>query len=45
MSAPPQSGPNLGVVMGPEFPTMIGNLASDIRQNRLGVLFAVLIRD
>ncbi len=45
MSAPPQSGPNLGVVMGPEFPTMIGNLASNIRENRLGVLSAVLIRD
>jgi SAM-dependent methyltransferase len=45
MSSPPQSGPNLGVVMGPEFPTMIGNLASNIRENRLGVLSAVLIRD
>jgi ubiquinone/menaquinone biosynthesis C-methylase UbiE len=45
MSAPPQSVPNLGVVMGPEFPTMIGNLASNIRENRLGVLSAVLIRD
>ena len=40
MGAPPQSGPNLGVVMGPEFPTLIGNLASNIRENRLGVLSA-----
>jgi hypothetical protein len=45
MGAPLQSGPNLGVVMGPEFPTMIGNLANNIRESRLGVLSAVLTRD
>jgi len=42
MSAPPQSGPNLGVVIGPDFPIIIGNLARNIRENRLGVLAAVL---
>ena len=45
MSAPPQSGPNLAVVMGPDFPTMIGNFGRNIRENRLGVLSAVLTRD
>jgi SAM-dependent methyltransferase len=42
MSVPPQSGPNLGVVIGPDFPIIIGNLARNIRENRLGVLAAVL---
>jgi SAM-dependent methyltransferase len=42
MSAPPQSGPNLGVVIGPDFSIIIGNLARNIRENRLGVLAAVL---
>ena len=45
MAGPPPSGPNLGVVMGPDFPVMAGNLARNIRENRLGVLSAVLIRD
>lgn len=45
MAGPPQSGPNFGVVMGPDFPAIIGNLARNIRQNRLGVLSAVLTRD
>jgi SAM-dependent methyltransferase len=45
MAGPPPSGPTLGVVMGPDFPTMAGNLARNIRENRLGVLSAVLIRD
>jgi len=31
--------------MGPEFPAITGNLARNIRENRLGVLSAVLIRD
>jgi SAM-dependent methyltransferase len=35
-------GPNLGVVMGPDFPVMLGNLARNLRENRLGVLSAVL---
>jgi SAM-dependent methyltransferase len=42
MSGPPQSGPNLGVVIGPDFPIIIGNLARNLRENRLGVLAAVL---
>ncbi|MGH9325292.1 MAG: class I SAM-dependent methyltransferase [Terriglobia bacterium] len=45
MSAPRQSGPNLGLVMGPDFPAMTGNLARNLRENRLGVLSAVLTRD
>ena len=45
MSAPPRSGPNLGLVMGTEFAAMTGNLARNLRENRLGVLSAVLIRD
>lgn len=36
------SGPNLGAVMGPDFPAIIGYLARNLRENRLGVLFAVL---
>jgi ubiquinone/menaquinone biosynthesis C-methylase UbiE len=44
-SGPPPSGLNLGVVMGPEFAAMIGNLARNVRENRLGVLSAVLGRD
>lgn len=38
------SGLNLGVVLGPEFVAMTGNLARNIRENRLGVLSAVLTR-
>jgi SAM-dependent methyltransferase len=45
MGAQPQGGPNLGLVMGPDFPSMTGNLARNLRENRLGVLSAVLIRD
>ncbi len=44
IAAGPPSGPNLGVVMGPDFPIMIGNLARNLRENRLGVLSAVLTR-
>lgn len=36
---------NLGVVMGPAFAAMTGNLARNLRENRLGVLSAVLSRD
>ena len=43
--APPQSALNLGLVMGPDFPAITGNLARNIRENRLGVLSAVLTRD
>lgn len=45
MGPPPQSGPNLGLVMGPDFPVMTANLARNLRENRLGVLSAVLTRD
>jgi SAM-dependent methyltransferase len=45
MGNQPQSGLNLGVVMGPDFLSMTGNLARNIRENRLGVLSAVLIRN
>jgi SAM-dependent methyltransferase len=39
------SGPNLGAVMGLDFRATIGNLARNLRENRLGVLYAVLTRD
>jgi len=45
MGAQRQGGPNLGLVMGPDFPVMTGNLARNLRENRLGVLSAILIRD
>jgi SAM-dependent methyltransferase len=41
----PPNGPNLGIVMGPDFRSMTANLARNIRENRLGVLSAILIRD
>jgi SAM-dependent methyltransferase len=45
MAGSPPSGPNLGIVMGPDFPVLTGNLARNIGENRLGVLSAVLTRD
>ena len=45
MGAQPQSGLNLGLVMGPDFQAMTGNLARNLRENRLGVLSAVLSRN
>lgn len=45
MGGPQPSGLNLGIVMGPDFPTIAANLARNIRENRLGVLSAVLTRD
>jgi hypothetical protein len=45
MAEPPTSELNLGVVMGPEFRVMFGNLARNIRENRLGVLSAILKRN
>jgi hypothetical protein len=42
MGTQPQSGPNLAVVMGPDFPAMTGNLARNLREERLGVLSAIL---
>ena len=44
MAGSPQNGPNLGIVMGPDFRSMTANLARNIRENRLGVLSAILIR-
>jgi ubiquinone/menaquinone biosynthesis C-methylase UbiE len=40
----PGFGLNLGVVLGAEFQAMTANLARNIRENRLGVLSAVMIR-
>ncbi|HEY3836752.1 MAG TPA: SAM-dependent methyltransferase, partial [Bryobacteraceae bacterium] len=40
---PPPNGLTLAVVMGPDFAATTGNLARNIRENRLGVLSAVLI--
>lgn len=37
-------GLNLGVVMGPDFPAIAGNMARNLQENRLGVLSAVLTR-
>ena len=45
MVGSPPSGLNLGLVMGPDFPAITSNLARNIRENRLGVLSAVLNRD
>jgi SAM-dependent methyltransferase len=45
MAAPPPTGLSLGVVMGPDFAFAAGNLARNLRENRLGVLSAVLNRD
>lgn len=45
MAGPPPSGPNLGVVIGPDFREMTANLARNLRENRLGVLSAILTRD
>lgn len=42
VAAGPPSGLNLGVVMGPEFPAMIANLARGLREDRMGVVSAVL---
>jgi SAM-dependent methyltransferase len=45
LAGPPPRGPTLGVVVGPDFPVLAGNLARNIRENRLGVLSAVMTRD
>jgi hypothetical protein len=42
---PPQNGLSLAVVMGQEMREMTSNLARNLREDRLGVLFAVLSRD
>jgi SAM-dependent methyltransferase len=38
-------GLNLGIVMGPDFPTLGRNLARNLREGRLALLSAVLTRD
>jgi SAM-dependent methyltransferase len=45
MAGSPPSELHLGVVIGPDFPAIARNLARNIRENRLGVLSAVLTRD
>jgi SAM-dependent methyltransferase len=45
MGGSPPSGPSLGLVMGPNFREMIGNLARNLRENRLGLLSAVLVHN
>ena len=40
----PPGGPNLGLVMGPDFHVITGNLARNIRENRLGVMSTVRTR-
>ena len=44
MTSSPPNGLSLGVVMGPEFTATTGNLARNLRENRLGLLSAVLTR-
>ena len=44
MAGPPPGALNLGMVMGRDFPTLAANLARNLRENRLGVLSAVLTR-
>jgi SAM-dependent methyltransferase len=44
MGNSPPSGPNLGVVMGPDFAAKTSNLARNLRENHLGVLSAILTR-
>jgi SAM-dependent methyltransferase len=41
-AGPPASGPSLGLVMGPDFQVRTANLSRNLRENRLGVLTAVL---
>jgi SAM-dependent methyltransferase len=45
LAGPPPSGPNLGLLLGPEFLSMTANLARNIGEHRLGVLSAVLTRE
>lgn len=44
MAGPPSSTLNLGLVLGADFPAIARNLARNIRENRLGVLSAILTR-
>jgi SAM-dependent methyltransferase len=40
-AAGPPPSPNLGTVMGPDFPQLTGNLARNLLENRLGVVSGV----
>ena len=42
MAGPPPGALSLGLVLGPDMPAMAGNLARNLRENRLGVLSAIL---
>ncbi len=37
----PAPSPNLGTVMGPDFPKLAGNLARNVSEDRLGILSAI----
>ena len=39
--AGPPPSPNLGVVMGPDFPLLAANLGRNLLEGRLGILTAV----
>ncbi|HVO90514.1 MAG TPA: methyltransferase domain-containing protein, partial [Casimicrobiaceae bacterium] len=45
LAGPRPSGPSLALVMGPDFATLAANLARNLRENRLGLLSAVMTRD
>ena len=45
MAGPPPSGPNLGLILGPDFGVMTANLARNLGENRLGILSAIVTRD
>jgi SAM-dependent methyltransferase len=45
LAGAPPNGLNLGLVMGSDFPILTGNLARNLRKNRVGVQSAVMIRD
>lgn len=42
--ASPQNALNLALVLGPDFPVIAGNVARNIRENRLGLLSTVVTR-
>lgn len=44
-AGPPPNGLSLGVVMGPDFQGSVANLARNLRENRLGLLSAVMARN
>lgn len=44
MAGAPPTGPSLAIVMGTDFQEMVGNLARNLRERRLGLLSAVLTK-